>query len=91
MNDLTMSYGTFRRHFGALRIIKQRCNMASQSENWPIQRCNNIGVVFYEILCTREPNEILRISLKDLRSMAIKRYSHLSIESKALSTLRQHF
>ena len=91
MKDLNMSHGTFRKHFGALQIIKQRCNMASRSANWPIQRSDNIGVVFYEILCNLEPNEILRISLKDLRSMAIERYPHLSIESKALSTLRQYF
>ena len=91
IKNLTMSHGTFRKHFGTVQAIKRHYNMKTRSENWPIERRQQITDVFSEILNTLEPEEILRITLKDLRSMAIGRYPHLLIESKGLTTLRQYF
>ena len=91
MEDLTMSRGTFCKHFGTLREIRKRYSMEIRSENFPIEHREKIRDVFSEILSTLEPEQVLCITLKELRSIAIGRCPHLLIESKSLSTLRQYF
>ena len=91
IKDLTMSRCTFRKHFGTIRAIKKQCNIKSGPENWSIEHREKIRGAFIEILSKLEPIEILSVSLKNLRSLAIERYPHLSIESKGLPTLRHYF
>jgi hypothetical protein len=91
IKDLTMSRCTFHKHFGKMSHIKRRYNIKPRSEPWHADHREKVKDVFYEILSSLEPEQMLRISLKDLRSKAIEKYPDLHIESKGLPVLRSYF
>ena len=91
IKDLTISRGTFRKHFGTMSKIKQQYNIKSRSEIWPINHREKVKEIFYGILRTLEPEQIPRTTLKDLRIKAIEKHPELHIESKGLTTLRHYF
>ena len=90
IKDLTMSRSIFCKHFGTMSDIKRQYNIKPRSENWPVDHRKKVKDIFYEILSSLEPEQILRITLKDLRSKAIEKYPDLHIESKDLTTLRNY-
>ena len=88
--DLTMSLSTlqaFRNDANNQRALRNEIKIRKMAN----RAFNKVRDVFYEIISTLDPEEILQIDLKDLRSMAIERHPRLLIESKGITTLRHYF